>query len=185
MELSTRKVTVAGVTPHPHGRFMSQVARNLTDEFDGFLHGKRFLIHDRDTKFSSDFKRILADAGVESVQCPARAPNCNAYAERFVRIIKEECLNRMIFFGEPSLRRALTQFTAHYHGERNHQGLGNQLIELDCAPSRTSGAVRCRQRLGGMLRFYSSKKNEFAARPIRRSMKGGPRTRSSGGPPAV
>ena len=141
-------------SPHPHGRFMSQVARHLTDVEDGFLNGNRILIHDRDTKFSKDFKRILADAGVESVQCPVRAPNCNAYAERFVRTIKEECLNRMIFFGEHSLHRALHEFTEHYHRERNHQGLDNQLIELDCAPSRTSGAVRCRQRLGGMLRFY-------------------------------
>ena len=83
-----------------------------------------------------------------------RAPNCNAYAERFVRTIKEECLNRMIFFGEASLRRALHDFTQHYHRERNHQGLGNQLIGPDSTPSRTSGAVRCRQRLGGLLRFY-------------------------------
>ena len=102
-----------GITPHPHGRFMAQVARNLTDEEDGFLSGKRFLIHDRDTKYTDQFLRILGNTGVESVLCPARAPNCNAYAERFVRSIKDECLSRMIFFGEASLHRAISEYTEH------------------------------------------------------------------------
>ncbi len=154
MELSTRRVTIAGFTPRPHGRFMAQVARNLTDEEDGFLNGKRFLIHDRDTKYTDQFLRILGDAGVESAQCPAKAPNCNAYAERFVRSIKEECLSRMTFFGEKSLRRAITEYAVHYHSERNHQGLGNERIEPEPKPHRVTGSIRCRSRLGGLLRFY-------------------------------
>ncbi len=154
MELTMRKVNIAGSTPHPHGQFMDQVARNLTDEEDGFLSGKRFLIHDRDTKYTDQFRRILGDAGVESVPCPAKSPNCNAYAEGFVRSIKEECLSRMILFGEESLRPAVTEYAVHDHSERNHQGLGNELIETDSKPHRVTGCVRCRSRLGGLLRFY-------------------------------
>ncbi len=154
MELTTRRVTIAGITPHPHGRFMDRVARNLTDEEDGFLIGKRFLIHDRDTKYTDQFRRTLGDAGVESVPSPAKSPNCNAYAERFVRSIKEECLSRMIFFGEESLRRSVTEYAVHYHSERNHQGLGNELIEPELRPYRMDGRVRYRSRLGGLPRFY-------------------------------
>ena len=154
MELSTRKVTITGITPHPHGRFMAQVARNLTDEVDGFLSSKRILIHDRDTKFTDQFIRILAATAAQCVRCPIKSPNCNAYAERFVRSIKEECLDRMIFFGEDSLRSAISQYAEHYHMERNHQGLGNHLLEPDSAPHRVAGPVKCRQRLGGLLRFY-------------------------------
>ena len=154
IELHTRRVHIAGITPHPNVDFMAQIARNLTDPEDGFLTDKRFLIHDRDAKFTKQFVRILTNSGVESVRCPARAPNCNAYAEQFVRTIKEECLSRMIFFGERSLRNAITEFTIHYHEERNHQELGNRLIEPNNRPSRTSGHVRCRERLGGLLRYY-------------------------------
>jgi putative transposase len=91
---------------------------------------------------------------VKSVKLPPRSPNLNAHAERFVRTIKESCLERMILFGEGSLRRAIQQFVMHYHHERNHQGLGNRLImeEESCAGGR--GAIQCRQRLGGMLNYY-------------------------------
>ena len=110
------------------------------------------MICDRDTKFSVRFKIILEAAGVQVIQTPYQAPNCNAYAERFVRSIKEECLDRMILFGEGHLRRALEQFEAHYHAERNHQGLGNQLIEGTATADH--GEVVCRERLGGLLNFY-------------------------------
>ena len=94
-----------------------------TDSEDGILHGKRYLIHDRDPLFTAEFLSMITQTGVESVKLPPRSPNLNAYAERFVRSIKESCLNRMIFFGEESLRRAIQNFVAHYHSERNHQGL--------------------------------------------------------------
>ena len=123
---------------------------------DGFLAEKELLILDRDSKYSSAFRDLLKDTGVEIVRLPPRSPNLNAYAERFVRSIKNECLNRMIFFGERSLRKATREFAAHYHRERNHQGLDNQLIEPDDRAESTFRAVECVQRLGGLLRFYRS-----------------------------
>jgi putative transposase len=87
------------------------------------------------------------------VQTPSRAPNCNAHAERFVRTIKEECVNRVIPFGERHLRRTVAEFVTHYHGERNHQGLSNELIDrLQWHPAR--GPVRRTQRVAGLLSFY-------------------------------
>ncbi len=99
IELKTRRVEIVGITVNPVGAFMAQLARNLTDVEGGFLKDHRILICDRDTKFTDQFKRILRDFGVEVVLTPKRAPNCNAYAERFVLSIKSECLRRMIFFG--------------------------------------------------------------------------------------
>ena len=133
---------------------MDQIARNLTDSPDGLLTGKRYLIHDRDPLFTGDFLRTLTDAGVESVKLPPRSPNLNAYAERFVRSIKEGCLERLILFGEASLRTAVQNFVAHYHGERNHQGLGNVLICPEADYVTNTGDVRGRERLGGMLNYY-------------------------------
>ena len=102
---------------------MNQAARNLTDPVEGFLRGKKYLIHDRDPLFTKEFLEVLAGTGVKSVKLPPRSPNLNAYAERFVRTIKESCLERMILFGEGSLRKAIHEFSQHYHHERNHQGL--------------------------------------------------------------
>ena len=98
---------------------------------------------------------ILEGAGVKSVRLPPRSPNLNAFAERFVRTIKEECLDRMILIGEGSLRRAVDQFCEHYHRERNHQGLENKIIEPEFGSAgRFEGKVQCRERLGGLLRYY-------------------------------
>ena len=134
--------------------FMKQVARNLTDCVDGFLRKKRFLILDRDGKFSDAFRGVLEDHGIRMVLCPAPAPNCNAFAERFVRSIKSECLSRMIFIGSGSLRHALAEYVAHYNGERNHQGIGNVLIEPTEAAGGATGRVVNRRRLGGLLSYY-------------------------------
>ena len=128
IDLRTRRVHIAGSTPNPNDSFMAQVARNLTDVVDGFLLRHRFLICDRDTKFTDQFRRLLKESGIDTVLTPYRAPNCNAYAERFVRSIKEECLNRMVMFGEGSLHRAIREFLQHYHLERPHQGLSNEVI---------------------------------------------------------
>jgi len=154
IHLSTRSVHITGVTTAPNSAFMKQVARNLTDASDGFLLNKAFLIMDRDTKYTEDFRGYLDREGVKPVRCPARAPNCNAFAERFVRSIKEECLDRMILFGEASLRRALKEYVAHYHIERNHQGVGNRLLEPLARVSLNDETIHCRERLGGMLNFY-------------------------------
>ncbi len=154
IELSTRRVEIVGICQQPDGAWMTQISRNLTDAVDGFLASKRYLIHDRDPLFTLEFRETLAAAGVEVVRLPPRSPNLNAYAERFVRSIKESCLDRMILFGERSLRRAIQEFVSHYHFERNHQGLDNQLIFPDRSGAPPSAPIECRQRLGGMLKYY-------------------------------
>jgi len=154
MELSTRRVQVAGITPHPTAAFMQQCARQLTDPFDGFLLGKRYLIHDRDTKFTQAFDALLTDNGVDPVLLPPRSPNLNAHCERFVRSIKEEGLHRMVMLGERSLYYAIQQYLVHYHAERNHQGLDNQLIVREAGIGGPTGQVQRRDRLGGLLRYY-------------------------------
>jgi transposase InsO family protein len=154
MELATRRVHFAGSTTGPDEGWIKQVARNLTDAEEGSLNGKRFVLMDRDTKFCEAFRTGLQGAGVASVRLPPHSPNCNAHAERFQRSLKEECLSRIVFFGEQSLRRAVRQFLMHYHGERNHQGLGNRLIQGGGGVGRRAGPVQCRERLGGLLRYY-------------------------------
>jgi transposase InsO family protein len=153
IEHGSRAVHITGSTPNPDERFMSQMARNLTDSIDGFLLGKRFLIIDRDAKFTKKFKAMIKDAGVKIVLAPFQAPNANAVAERFVLSIKTECLDKMILFGSCSLDRALREFSAHYLTERPHQALGNELIHG--APSVGKGEVEVHERLGGLLKFYS------------------------------
>ena len=152
IDLETRRVQIAGITRSPDEAFMAQVARNLTDYVDGFLRDHRFLILDRDSKFTKWFKDTLKSVGVNVILSPFQAPNCNAFAERFVLSIKSECLNRMIFFGEGSLRRACSSFLEHYHSERAHQGLGNERIER--VEHVGAGDVECSERLGGLLKHY-------------------------------
>ena len=154
IELATRRIEIAGITPGPNEAWMMQIGRNLTDPIDGFLAEKELLILDRDSKYSSAFRDLLKDSAIAVVRLPPRSPNLNAYAERFVRSIKDECLSRVILFGERSLRKAVREYAAHYHSERNHQGIDNQLIEPDDRPGSTTRAIDCVQRLGGMLRFY-------------------------------
>ena len=154
IKLSSRRVHVAGITEYPHGEWMKQISRNLTDAFDGFLLDVRYLILDRDTIYTEAFRELLKQAGIKVVRLPPRSPNLNAYAERFVRTIKESCLDRMILFGERSLRNAIREFLEHYHHERNHQGLENRLIDPQDAIGSLEGSVACRERLGGMLRYY-------------------------------
>jgi putative transposase len=155
IELSTRRVQIAGISAKANGFWMNQIARNLTDTVDGLLNGKRYLIHDRDPLFTAEFLSALDEAGVESVKLPPRSPNLNCYAERFVRTIKECCLDleRMILFGEDSLRTAIREFMAHYHRERNHQGIGNVLIMPDNNLTSPHGLIRCRSRLGRALNY--------------------------------
>src|SRR5215472_14328166 len=154
LELSTRKVEIAGIASVVNGLWMSQIGRNVTDADKGILMGKRYLIHDRDPLFTAEFLNLLAGTGVKSVKLPPRSPNLNAHAERFVRTIKESCLERVILFGEESLRTAVGNFIAHYHSERNHQGLANRLINPEVGHLGNTGVVQRRQRLGGMLNYY-------------------------------
>jgi transposase InsO family protein len=147
-------VEIAGIAAATNGLWMGQIGRNLTDAVEGILNGKRYLIHDREPLFTAEFLNTLADVGVKSVKLPPRSPNLNAYAERFVRSIKESCLERMILFGEDSLRKAVHEFVAHYHHERNHQGLANRLISPEAGHLAKAGVLQRRQRLGGMLNHY-------------------------------
>jgi putative transposase len=151
--LETRRVEIAGIIRQPHGAWMLQVARNLIDIVDGFLTGKRFLLLDRDPLYTSQFLALLSSAGVTPIRLPPNSPNLNAYAERFVRSIKSECLSKLVLLGENHLRAAVHEYLAHYHQERNHQGLDGQLISPPANLNR-SGPIVCRERLGGLLRFY-------------------------------
>ncbi|MCZ6837066.1 MAG: integrase core domain-containing protein [Planctomycetota bacterium] len=152
IDLSSRRVVIAGIMPIPDGRWMSQFACNLVDEEDGFLRSKTHLILDRDPLYTAQFRSILKSGGVEVVRLPPRSPNLNAFAERFVLSIKSECLNRLIPLGERHFRQAINEYVEHYHLERTHQGLDNQLID-GVAETRV-GPVHRRERLGGLLNSY-------------------------------
>jgi transposase InsO family protein len=157
IDLKTRRVHIAGIVHEPYGAWMTQIARNLTDAVDGFLAGSSYLIHDRDPLFTQQFRNLLSASGVEAVRLPARSPNLNAYAERFVRSIKSECLRRVIPLSERHLRMLVAEYVEHYHRERNHQGLDNLLlehVEQGAANENSSALIRCRERLGGTLKYY-------------------------------
>lgn len=154
VELATRRVEIAGITPQPGAAFMSQVARNLTGS-EGFLTGKRYLIHDRDSKYTDQFRGIMRDSGVSPLKLPRRSPNLNAYAVRFVLSIKSECLNKLVLFGERSLRHACSEYLRHYHSERPHQGLGGEMITSAIERERSQrGHVQVKERVGGLLKYY-------------------------------
>jgi putative transposase len=154
MELKTRRVHMAACTASLGDAFMKQIARNLTDPFDGFLVDKKYVLMDRDSNFSSAFRAILEDADVEPVRLSPKSPNLNAQLERFHLSLKSECLDKMIFFGEQSLRRATNSFIRHYHEERNHQGLCNKIIDPSDEATAIAGTIECRERLGGLLKYY-------------------------------
>ena len=122
----------------------------------GFLNGCRYLLHDRDTKFSRGFEQALSAAGVEPVRLPARSPNLNAICERWIRSAKGECLSKLILFGERSLRHCLDDYILHHQHERNHQGKGNVVLFplSEDRIGQTDGPIAVRERLGGMLKFY-------------------------------
>jgi Integrase core domain len=165
------------MTPHPDQRWMVQIARNVTMVDWGFLTPGQYLIHDRDGRFCPAFQQAIDAAGVKPVLLPARSPNLNAYAERWVRSVKEECLARLILFGKRALRHALSEFEAHYHQERPHQGKGNVVLmpslpkgvewkphegvprttqkkRRGTGPLLGKGPIECRERLGGLLKYY-------------------------------
>jgi putative transposase len=154
IQLATRAVKIAGLVPGPTESWMLQIARNLVDPWTGFLTSSRLLIHDRATVISEHFRQLLRSGQVEPLRLPARSANLNAHAERFVRTIRHECLGRMVFFGESSLRRVVAEFVTHYNQERNHQGLANQLIRPTATLFPAEGALCRRKRLGGLINYY-------------------------------
>jgi putative transposase len=154
IDLKTRQVQIAGIVMSPDGAWMRQIARNWTDSEDGFLLQSRYLIHDRDPLFTMAFRETLESSGVHPVKLPSRSPNLNAYAERFVRSIRSECLAQVIPIGEAHVRRMVREYVEHYHSERSHQGIGNRLIDPPAGELRRVGSIECRERLGGLLRYY-------------------------------
>ena len=155
MNLARREVHIAHIGCQTNGEVMAQVARNLTDAEDGFLKGMDYFICDHDCLYTRQFKSILKSAGVDVIQTSVGCPEQNGYAESFVATIKRECLNKLIFFGGNSLRKAVSEFVKHYHEERNHQGLDNQ-IPFPQAPltKGCEGLIVKNERLGGLLNFY-------------------------------
>ena len=156
IHLESRKVEIAGVTPHPNEVWMKQMARNVTMDEWGFLGNCRYLIHDRDAKYCQSFREIIESGDVKPLRLPARSPNLNAFSERWVKSVKNECLSMLILFGETSLRRALREYRVHYHAERNHQGKDNVLLFPTATKAIDHGgsSVSCKQRLGGLLKYY-------------------------------
>jgi putative transposase len=154
LHLENRRVSVAGITRHPDQEWMQQIARSATQETWGYLHPCRYVLHDRDTKFCAAFRSVLVAGGVNTIPLPVRSPNLNAFAERWVRSANEECLSKLILFGERPLARTLAEFSAHYHAERNHQGKGNKLLfpEVGDESNPRGHTIVCRQRRGGLLK---------------------------------
>jgi transposase InsO family protein len=142
---------------------MKQIARNMTMAEEGFLDGCRYLLHDRDAKLCTAFDDILRSAGIQPIVLPPRSPNLNAHCERWIRSVKAELLSKLILFGERSLGHCLGNYVEHFHAERNHQGKGN--IILFPAPEdrigETSGTIRKRERLGGLLHSITARPHEF------------------------
>jgi transposase len=156
IRLESRRVEVAGITQHPNEAWMKQIARNVTMDEWGFLDNCSYLIHDRDTKYCQSFRDIVESGDVRTLPLPARSPNLNAFAERWVKSVKDECLSKLILFGEASLRRTLREYVVHYHVERNHQGKDNVLLfpVATKAMNHGDGSVGCKERLGGLLKYY-------------------------------
>jgi hypothetical protein len=178
LHLETRRVTLAGITRHPTESWITQMARNAVDEACGGLDRCRYVLHDRGTKFCHAFDQVLASEGIRCLKLPPHSPNLNAFAERWVRSVKEECLSKLIFFGESSLRRALTEFVTHYHSERNHQGKGNSLLfpaPLTKATRSTvavaSASAVCFDIIAAPLEYFGSSNQPPA---VLRSLRGRP-----------
>ncbi len=150
IEIDSRRVHLAGVTANPHGAWVTQQARNLS--MNGLLERFRFLIRDRDAKFTTAFDTVLASDGVHLILTPIRTPVANAHAERFVRTIRDECLDWILIRSGPHLHRVVAEYLAHYNAERPHRGL--TLEPPDPPPRLTNGPVERRDRLGGLIHHY-------------------------------
>lgn len=162
IHIGTRQVKVAGISNHPNAAWMQQMARNLTMDGEPFFADTRFLIHDRDTKYCNVFSQTLKQAGIKTIKLPVLSPNLNAYAERWIRSLKTECLNHLILLGKKSLERAVNQYVLHYNQERTHQGIDNCIPQDRMSAANTSlnsnpsldPPIYHSHRLGGLLHYY-------------------------------
>jgi transposase InsO family protein len=136
---------------------MKQIARNLVNPMDGFLREAKYLTHDRDPRYTDAFIGILKSGGVKSVKIPVQSPNCNPHIERFIRTIRNECLDHLVLFGARHMQTVIKEFVVHYNTEQFHEGLGGQLIDSSNVPGNDN-MLNCpilqRSRLGGLLNFY-------------------------------
>jgi transposase InsO family protein len=153
IHLQTRKIILGGLTPAPSELWVKQIARNVTG-VTAELNNARYLIHDRDAKFTEGFDQILESAGIEAIKLPPQSPNLNAYAERWIRSIRSECLEHLILFGQRSLAYVVREYLAHHQQERNHQGLDNVIPFPDERLKSKTGPITKSERLGGLLQFY-------------------------------
>jgi hypothetical protein len=161
IQYCTRQIKIVGVREKPDGAWTEQIAKNITCNYDPTMSNCKYLIHDRDTLYTMKFEQTLKDFGITTIKTPPRSPNLNPYAERVIRSIKEECLSSVIFFGQNNLRKYLKQYVEHYHLERNHQGIKNQIIESEnetlSHSKKGQGEIIKKERIGGLLNYYYRK----------------------------
>jgi len=158
IHVATRRVHLAGMTPNPNSAWVEQQARNMTMFFDELPEKPTHVIHDHDSKYTAEFDAILKSEGVEIKKVGPRAPNLNAFAERWVQSVRQECLEHFIVFGEAHLRHILGEYVTYFNEERAHQGVGNTRLrrfgEQEPPKEIAEGEIVCRERLGGLLKHY-------------------------------
>jgi transposase InsO family protein len=156
IELSTREVHILGVTGHPTAAFVTQVARNLMGDLADCRRSVKFLIRDRDTKFTAGFDEVFRSEGIRVIRTPVRSPRANAYAERWVRTVRNECLDWMLIFGHRHLERVLQGYVGHYNQQRPHQGIDLQVPLPGAKPSSAPPSVQTLRHdvLGGLIHEY-------------------------------
>jgi transposase InsO family protein len=167
IELDRRRIWITGVTAHPHAAWVTQQARNVTGDLADADITLKFLVRDRDTKYVASFDEVFKAEGIQILKTPFRTPNANAYAERFVRTVRSECLDHLLVLNEAHLERVLRSYARHYNGRRPHQGIAQEIPEstdpLAVVPtsvaghrclSHNSGRIRRYDRLGGLIHEY-------------------------------
>jgi putative transposase len=165
IELGTRRVHLAGVTRYPDGLWVAQQARQLTWEIEETESNFRCLIRDNDKKYTKAFDTVFESSNIHIIPTPINAPNANAFTERWVRTVRQECLDHMLIVNESHLRRVLDEYLDYYNSRRPHQGLEQQ-SPIPRAKSMTTGAVNNRQVLGGIINDYFRAPETAAISPV-------------------